>query len=245
MIKIISTIVLLSTLILQASSIELNKKQLLDLKKLNKVLNKPSISIIKGIDHGTYYLLKMIQRKKKGSKELTAFLEKSSGTLYVGSRYNVNGFKSKFPVNKELIKKGISFSYGSGKKDLYIITDPECPYCIKFEKSIHGKLDEYRVHVIFYPLPYHKNAPAMVEWIMQGKDDIQKKSRMDDLMIKKSTEYKKHLTKKGTKFIYSKKVINTMKKSKLAVKELGVRGTPSIFNANFNKIDWKTLIKKK
>jgi thiol:disulfide interchange protein DsbC len=166
--------------------------------------------------------------------------------LYIGNRYDKNGAKMMFqktPTSINTIKDGISFSYGNGKKEIYIITDPECPYCTKLEKALAGKMAEYTVHVILYPLAFHKNAPAMVEWIMQGKDDAEKKHRMEELMVKDSKDYKTLLAKKGTTFKYTDAVKIKINNAKKTAKVLGMTGTPSVYNAQYNKINWKTLIR--
>jgi thiol:disulfide interchange protein DsbC len=242
--KTIPILLAISTISLYSASLELNAMQLKEIKKMNKVLQKSTIKIKKGLDKGSYYYLKLEQRSKKGVKTVFAFLQKEDGSLYLGNRYDKNSKKDKFPIDEQIVKDGVSFSFGSGKKDLYIATDPECPYCVKLEKQIHGLLDDYTVHVILYPLNFHKKAPAMVEWIMSGRDDVQKKIRMDKLMLEKSTEYKALLAKKGSKFSYSKTVGTKMEKSIRAIKELGVRGTPSVYDADYNKINWAALVKK-
>jgi len=39
-----------------------------------------------------------------------------------------------FPKNAEIIKKGVMFTFGKGKKNIYIVTDPQCPFCKLMEK---------------------------------------------------------------------------------------------------------------
>ena len=141
------------------------------------------------------------------------------------------------------IKKGVSFTYGTGSKELYLVTDPECPYCSKFAQAAKGQMDDYTVHVIFFPLSFHKNSPAMIEWIMQGKDDAEKKKRYDEIMLKRSTKYS-ILHKDETKpFFYSSEVQEKMDKSRQAALELNVRGTPMLFDADFNPLSMEQVIK--
>ena len=122
------------------------------------------------------------------------------------------------------------------------MTDPECPFCTKFEKAISGKLDEYTVHVILFPLSFHKKAPAMVEWIMQGKDDVQKQKRFEEIMLKGSTQYEALIKDDKKPFVYSAAVEEEMKKVDRAIMELNLRGTPAIYDANFNPLSQSQLL---
>lgn len=226
----------------------LETEKLNDIKKTTRILANPSIQVTDGIDKGTYYFLKLNVKKQRGSKMVNAFLEKESGALYIGTRYEKNGQKMTFPMTKkaiETIQKGISFSYGKGTKDLYVVTDPQCPYCQRFEKQAVGKLDDYKVHVLLYPLSFHKKAPAMVEWIMQGKDDVEKRHRMEDVMVNGSKEYAEFMGKKGQKFSYTDTIKVKIDNAKAAAKALGVRGTPSVYSEKFSKINWASLVAPK
>ena len=122
------------------------------------------------------------------------------------------------------------------------MTDPECPYCVKFEKAAEGKLDEYRVHVILYPLPFHKKAPAMVEWIMQGKSDAERKKRLSQITLKNSTEYKALITDTKKPFKYTPETQEQMNKSLKAARELGARGTPATYDASFTQVPWSNVV---
>jgi len=228
---------------LNASYRSLTKKELIDLKKSSKSLNKRGLTIKEGMDRGNSYFLKLETKTKRGSRLMNAFVDKVSGDVYFGKGYTKDGKPISFPKDVKVIKDAISFSYGNGKKDLYLVTDPECPYCIKFEKASQGKLKDYRVNVILYPLPYHKKSPAMVEWIMQGKDDAQKRERLEQIMVKNSTIYKKLIKEPTKPFQTSGKLKLMIEKSKKAMNELGVRGTPAVFDGEFNPVSWGTLVK--
>jgi thiol:disulfide interchange protein DsbC len=243
--KILAIVALCSVLIgtINAQDRNLTKKELIDLKKSVKALNKPRLEVKEGIDRGYVYFLKLESKTKRGSRIMNAFLDKRSGEIYFGKGYDNSGKLISFPKDEKSIQEGISFSYGDGKKDLYLVTDPECPYCVKFEKASRGKLKDYRVHVILYPLPYHKKAPVMVEWIMQGKDDAQKRERLEQIMVEGSTIYKKLIKDPKAPFNTSGKVKIMVEKSKKAMSELGVRGTPATFDEEYNPISWGTLIK--
>ncbi|KYJ86413.1 thioredoxin fold domain-containing protein [Sulfurovum riftiae] len=225
-----------------SSDIIEDKTKLEALKKLNKVLEDPVLTIKAAIEKPQNYLLKIEAKGSRGSQLLTAFLDKSSSELYIGSAYDKEGKEILFPKDAETIKEGVAFSYGKGSKEIYVVTDPECPYCGRFEKAAEGKLDDYTVHIILFPLSFHKKAPVMVEWIMQGKDDAERKARFEKLMLKGSTAYK-DLHKDAKKpFKYSAQTQKEMERSDKAVMELNVRGTPAIYDENFNPVSQAELL---
>ena len=83
----------------------------------------------------------------------------------------------------------------------------------------------------------------MIEWIMQGKDDAQKKKNLEELMLKGSTAYQTLIKDAKKPFVYSGVVGHFMNKVDKAVMELNVRGTPAIYDANFMPISQDQLLK--
>jgi len=243
--KILLTFVTAITLMttLSATDIIVDQKKLQEIKTKNMVLQDPVLHIIGAIEKPNSYILKIEARSPRGSQLISAILDKQTNELYIGTAYDKEGNAILFPKDAEAIKEGVSFSYGKGSKEIYIVTDPECPYCTKFEKAFSGKLDDYRVHVVFYPLSFHKKAPAMVEWIMQGKDDVQKKERFEEVMLKGSTKYQTLIKDLNKPFAYSEAVGQKMKKTDKAVLELNVRGTPAVFDGNFVPVSQDQLFK--
>ena len=220
-----------------------DKAKLQELKTKNRVLQDPVLTIKGAIEKPESYILKLEARSPQGSQLITAFLDKKTSELYIGSAYDKEGKAIIFPKDAKVVKEGVAFSYGKGSKDIYIVTDPECPYCSRFEKAIAGKLDDYRVHVMLFPLSFHKKSPAMVEWIMQGKDDAKKKEKFEEIMLKASTQYKELIKDEKKPFVYSSAMQQYMDKSNKAAMELNVRGTPAIYDANFNPLSQKQLLK--
>lgn len=237
----VTAIALMTTL--SATDLIVDSIKLQEIKTKNVVLQDPVLHMVGAIEKPNSYILKLEARSPQGSQLVTAFLDKHTNELYIGSGYDKEGNAIVFPKDAKAIHEGVSFSYGKGSKEIYIVTDPECPYCSRFEKAIAGKLDEYKVHVILFPLSFHKKAPAMLEWIMQGKDDAQKKERFDEILLNGSTQYQTLIKDAKKPFVYSEAVGKAMQKMDQAVLELNVRGTPSIFDANFNPLSQDQLLK--
>ncbi len=233
----------LMSITVNAADIKLDAAKLKEIRKSSKILQQPDLQIESGIDKGSIYFLKVKAVSRRGSKTLEAFVDKQSGFVYFGNAYDKEGQRLVFPKEAKIIKEGISFSYGTGEKEIYLVTDPECGYCSRFEKQSEGKLEDYTVHVIFYPLSIHKKAPAMIEWIMQGKSDAQKKERLGQIAIHNSTEYQSLIKDEKKPFKYTPSTQESISKSLKAVSELGTRGTPTTYDAEFNKIRWTDLVK--
>ncbi len=215
----------------------------LDLKKMNKVLQDPVLTIKGAIEKPESYILKLEARSPQGSQNITAFLDKKTSELYIGSAYDKEGHAIEFPKDPKIIKDGVAFTYGNGKEEIYLITDPECPYCSKFEEEAKGRLNDYTVHVILFPLSFHKKSPAMIEWIMMGKDDTEKKIRFEDVMLKDSTKYTELIKDVKKPFVHSPEVQVYKKRSEAAAREVNMRGTPALYDANFNPISQDQVLK--
>jgi thiol:disulfide interchange protein DsbC len=233
---------LLTTNIFAAQNF-VDASKLQELKKLNKVLQDPVLEIKGAIEKPDSYILKLEAKSSRGSQKITAFLNKKTSELYMGTAYAKDGKAIVFPKDAKIVKEGVAFTYGTGSKNLYVITDPECLYCIKFEQASKGKLDDYTIHVILFPLSFHKKAPVMTEWIMQGKDNAQRHERFEQVMLKGSKEYAKLQKDDKKPFQYSEETTKYMKKSNSAFVELDARGTPAIYDAKFNSISQDQLFK--
>jgi len=244
--NILKTTVVFSTLFigLNAADIMLDEAKLKEIKASTKALQEPTLTLKEGMDKDSVYFLKIEAKSQRGSRFMTAFVDKKTGATYFGSGFDKDGKQISFAKDAKVIKDGISFSYGSGKKELYLLTDPECPYCVKFEQYAKGKLDGYRVHVILYPLPFHKKAPAMVEWILQGKDDAQKRERFEAVTVGKSQEYTALIKDEKKPFVYSPAVKEQVEKSKNAFVEFEARGTPATYNGDFSPMPRSKLFAK-
>ncbi len=226
-----------------AGDIIVDKVKLQELKTKNKILQDPALTIKGAIEKLESYILKLEAKSPQGSQLITAFLDKKTSELYIGSAYDKEGKAILFPKDANIVKDGVAFSYGKGSKDIYIVTDPECPYCSRFEKAAVGKLDDYKVHVILFPLPFHKKSPAMVDWIMQGKDDVEKKERFEEIMLKGSSKYEELIKDVKKPYVYSVATQEHIERSDKAAMELNVRGTPALYNENFDSISQDKVLK--
>ena len=238
----LTAIVMLNSILIATETV-VDAAKLPDLKKMNAVLQDPALTIKGAIEKPESYILRLVAKSPRGSQNITAFLNKKTSELYIGTAYDKKGKIIEFPKDPKIVKEGVAFTYGTGKKEIYLITDPECPYCSRFEKASNGKLDDYTVHVILFPLSFHKKSPAMTEWIMMGKDDAQKRARFEEVMLKGSKKYSELIKDAKKPFVYSTEAQTYIKKSEEAARELNMRGTPALYDAELNSLSQGEILK--
>jgi len=204
--------------------------------QLEPLIKKGKIKI-KGIKEGGFYILRLITPRGLGNVYITADKKYTIVGAIVNNKTK-QPLQGHFPVNQKVVKEGVLFSFGSGKRDLYLVTDPECPYCRIMEKKTKDTLKkEYRVHVILFPLPFHRHARQMSYYILAAKTDSERAQRLQKI-LQGSDEWKNFNPTSKQLEQFEKE----LKKSQEAVVELGARGTPSVYDDHFQMINWVTLI---
>lgn len=84
-----------------------------------------------------------------------------------------------FVNTKSLPDSDITF--GNGKSKIYVVTDPQCPFCAKLHKEIEKVLSSRKdvsFEMILYPLPFHKYAQGISESIVCQQDVSQKQNSL-------------------------------------------------------------------
>ena len=225
--------------------------KMLSQTEINNVLKATPLykQLIKQINKGK---IKTKATKKDGFYIIELDTPRGKGLLYVTAdkKYTILGrvltkhgqmLVPNFPKHADIIKKGVVFTFGKGNKDLYIVTDPECPFCRMMEKEKKDFLAKnYKVHVILMPLPFHKYAKRMSYYILAGKTDKERAKRMQKTLLGGNEWKNFHPTKEQIQ-----KFNAELAKSKKAADELGAQGTPSVYDKNFNPVSWPTLGNKK
>jgi len=113
-----------------------------------------------------------------------------------------------------------AFTLGKGDKVLYVVTDPQCPYCKQAEAILKKMTDkgELTVRFIFFPLPSHKGAKEQCISILcdkKGLEGLEKGYKSENQCadgVKKVDESLAFLQKKGISstptFIFSDGIVN-------------------------------------
>jgi thiol:disulfide interchange protein DsbC len=203
----------------------------------NQIKSRFKNSKIKGVEKKDFYIITIYDKRGEGNFYVTKDLKYTILGQIIQNKtkkplladYPVEPFKG----NKEIVKDGIVFSFGSGKKDLYVVTDPQCPFCQRFEKlaqKVHLS-EKYKIHIIFLPLSFHKHSKDMIYYILSADSESQKAKRFKET-LSGGDEWKKFKATSQQK----QKIDAQIEKSKRAVEELGARGTPTFYDENFTQI---------
>jgi len=228
--KTISTIAL-STIL----ALSLNANDSIDLKQFNNIPMLKDFKILKSKDLGDIYQLKA--SSPRDGKNFEVFLTKDKKNIIFGSGYNTQT-KQKliFKTDMSKYKEFEAFSYGSGKDEYYVFTDPQCPFCTKFEKLMLKLKDKATFHVFLFPLSFHKEAKPMSLYVLSQPKD-KRAVALKDIMMNKSTIYKTANVSKEAKKL--------LKDNLKVAGEMSVSGTPSVFDKDGVKIaNWNSLTNK-
>jgi len=193
------------------------------------------VSIKDGYDKGSVYILNVTVRGQSDS----IYLTKDKKYLISGDVMSTkDGQRLEIPADMSVTQGKEAFTFGTGKDEYILFTDTECPYCKKFESYFSQIEDKVKIKIFFYPLASHSNAKDISLYIMNQKSY---KDKVDALL---------NTTKDTPAFVNRK--IDTKKLKKLeahlteqmeVAKKLGVRGTPSIFDTEGNKVSWVEMLK--
>ena len=162
------------------------------------------------------------------------------GKYVIIPRFVLNG-KTKLPVrfkrfvNKKTVDSGVDFIIKGGKKTLYLVTDPECPFCRKLIKSGKYKdlLKKYTLHIIIIPISYHPYARQMTFYILSAKTVKGKIKRFINVLSGKDKNWRTFKISINKQ----KEIAKQIRASQKAARELGAMGTPSAFNKNFYPVN--------
>lgn len=214
-----------------------NKALLLDRIKALPMMKQAKLNPYKVTEtNGVYYVMFSTPQGQSASVFLSKDLK-----LMIHSGQGIStetGVPYAPPVDVTTFENKQSFTYGNGPKTIYVFTDPECPYCKKFEKKWESLKDKYTMKVFMLPLSFHKEAPEMTHWLLSAKTDEEKGQRL--LAISNgSTEYKDFM-KTETVEQY-KKIEAKVKEIANIAKTNSITGTPTVLGKNGKPLNWTKL----
>lgn len=110
--------------------------------------------------------------------------------------------------------------YGQGQKTVYFISDPDCPFCEGIKKKVYelAKERNYKVKLIFFPLPIHPKAEGKAVSFVCEKRNYE--------------DYLKGLYGQST----CEEGIKKIAKTKEVLKDI-VGGTPTFFFSDGRKLE--------
>lgn len=237
MFKIARNLLLASTLVATAATAaeKLSDKQIKEIENL-ELFKRVQINVKSAYDAGSVYLLKVNVRG--GSDEI--YLTKDKKYLIAGDVINTtNGEKLSVPADLSKVNGNEAFTYGTGKDEYVLFTDPECPYCKKFESYLPQIKDKVKIKVMFFPLDFHKNAKDISTYVMSKKDQDAMATALFNT-TKDSVDFKNRKIDAATQTKLNEK----LEKQINIGKELGVQGTPAVFDKDGNKVSWVAMLSK-
>lgn len=209
------------------------------LPKDNAVFSNPDIEVVAAYDYKDFYYITGKKKSPRGNREVQISIT-PSGYLLLGKIVDPTGKPVAKPVKPHDMsqhKGEAMITVGEGPKNLYVFTDVDCPYCIKFESQFEQIAKKgYTIHVYAYPLErLHPHAKKKSLYLMslakadrtgalkmiQGQKNL---NRLWDIDHSKLKQYEPQL-----------------KKSVELGNKIGVRGTPAIFDEYGKPFDRRKL----
>lgn len=226
---------LLFSCVLNATEKEVSKVEIAKMEQL-ELLKRAQIKIVKAYDIGSLYILNI--NVQGNSDEI--YLTKDKKLILSGDVIDANnGMKISAPIDLTGVAGKEALVYGKGSDEYFLFTDPECPYCKKFESYLPQIEDKVKIRVFYFPLSSHENAKDLSLYVMSQKTKDEKIQAMlsadDNLENAKNAKY-------------SQSVLNDLEKSLEEQIEIGMRlnvqGTPTLFNKDGKSIVWVNLLEK-
>lgn len=212
---------------------KLSEKELKEIQAL-PLLNMAKVQVQDGTDFGSLYGLNV---KVQGRMD-TVFLTKDKKYLLPGDAISTqNGQPLELPIDISPTLGKEAFTFGKGKDEYVLFTDPECPYCKKFESYFSQIEDKVKIRVFFFPLSFHENAKDISLYIMSQNSYKDKVNAM--INTTKDSEEFKNRKIDSTKLA---KLEKSLEEQMTIATDLGISGTPTLFDKNGNRIVWAQML---
>jgi len=204
-----------------------------------KSLQREGMKMQKAYDHGSIYEVEFAVQSRRGIQYINAYITKDKkAVIFDGSGFDLKNMAPlQIPLDVEGIKKGADLVFGSGQKEYFLFTDPECHYCNVFEREWPRIEKDVKIYVYYMPLSHHLEAKDMTYYIMQQKS-MEEKATTSIRMAQGDKSYKKAKITKQEKDMFNAK----LEKNQAFAQRMGVRGTPSLFDFNGIPVNWPTLV---
>ena len=226
---------LLFSSVLNAANKEVPKNEIAQMEQL-ELLKRAQIKINKAYDIGSLYILNITVQGNADE----IYLTKDKKLILSGDVIDAtNGMKISAPVDLTGIAGKEAFVFGKGTEEYILFTDPECPYCKKFESYLPQIESKVKIRVFYFPLESHENAKDLSLYVMSQKTSAKKIEAMfsanDNLQIAKNAKYTQAELAKLEKSLEEQIQIGM---------KLNVQGTPTIFDKDGKSVVWVNLLEK-
>jgi len=202
-----------------------------------KMLSPEHITIAKAYDHGLIYELSLEIFTQRGIQYTTAYVTKDKKVVVLGDALDANtGEAIKRPLDMKSIRENADIVYGTGSNELIVFTDPECPYCVKFEKMWPSLSKKVKLYVYFMPLSNHRNATQMSYYVMNKQGQAAKSKAILDMANGDTSFERLSMTQEMHDSLGEK-----IKENQTLANQFGVRGTPAVFDNKGATVNWSTI----
>lgn len=233
LLKLFVMALLLFSISYASSVTDVTQTKLKEIKNL-ELFQKAQITVLKVYDAGSLYILDTSIQENRQELLLT----KDKLTVITGKAIDVKtGRQIIIPVDMSVLNGKEAVTYGTGSEEYYVFTDPECPYCKKFESFYPQIKDKVTLKIFFYPLSFHKNAREMSLYVLSKKGN---EERVKTMLA---------ITPNSKEYVNRKIDDNTRLKLEAILDEhiniaqnLNVSGTPSVYDKEGRKISWAQLL---
>ncbi len=163
---------------------------------------------------------KMKKLEKAVGKEKIEKLKKALGERFADVKL----------VDLSKIPKENLITYGNpaAKMTVYVVTDPECPFCAKFDtemKKVLKNRKDVKFELILFPLPFHKYAQKIVQRVICEESVSKKKEILEESFKAVQERDEKKLKELGKECKKGKDAIQEHFKFG---SEAGIGGTPAV-----------------
>lgn len=214
---------------------QLTNSEVIELQKI-QLLKKAQIKIIKAYDMGSLYIL----NTKIQEKPQELFLTKDKKILIAGNVMNSKtGEPITAPIDLSDLQGKQALTFGTGTDEYYLFTDPECPYCKKFESYLPQIEKNVKINIFFFPLSFHENAKDLSLYFMSKESNNEKIKAMMSVDAKSKEFINRKIDKKTLTKLEEKLQIQLQ-----IAQKLGIRGTPTLYSTSGKKVVWVNLLKK-
>ena len=201
---------------------------------LDKVKIIPGVHATKAYTNGSIYYIKGYTERDGKRLPIVFFETMDKKVMFFGKIYDENGTRITLPSDVKKFKKYASFTYGNGKDEYYLFTDPDCPFCKRFEHRVVEKLpkDRITIHYFLFPLEMlHPTAKAKTLYVLMQP----KKRRREELLkiMQGKSESWKNIDTNSTRYKQAKKELEKLKE---IAQTLNVNGTPTLFDAKGDEV---------
>lgn len=202
-------------------------------------LQREGMKMQKAYDHGSLYEVEFAIQSRMGTRYIGAYITKDKKAIvFDGSGFDLEKMKPlNIPLDIESIKKGADLVFGSGKKEYFLFTDPECHYCNVFERKWSQIEKDVKLYVYYMPLSHHLEAQSMSYYILQQKD-MRSKAEVSIRMANGDKSYKNAKVTKQERDMFDAK----LEKNQAFAQRMGVRGTPALYDFSGNSVSWPSLV---